>query len=202
MKRDSCPSRAASFIIRPARESDAAACLEIYAPFVRDTATSFEQGVPSLEEYQGRIRETLRRTPWLVAEQEGQVAGFAYAGRHRERAAYQWSVEVTVYLAPQFQRQGLGRRLYAPLFHCLRAQGFCNAFAVITLPNPASVALHEKLGFLPVGMFEKAGFKLGRWHDVGWWRLPLREAPDDPEAPRPLEDLLRKRSWEELLAET
>ena len=190
-----------AFIVRPARESDAAACLEIYAPFVRDTAVSFEAQVPSLEIYRGRILETLQRTPWLVAEQEGRVAGFAYATRHRERAAYQWSVEVTVYLAPQFQRQGLGRKLYAPLFHCLRAQGFCNAYAVITLPNPASVALHEKLGFLPVGVFGKAGFKLGRWHDVGWWGLPLREPPNDPEPPRPLAELLRERSWEELLAE-
>ena len=92
--------------------------------------------------------------------------------------------------------------MYTALFHCLSAQGFCNAYAVITLPNPASVTLHEKLGFLPVGVFGKAGFKLGRWHDVGWWRLPLRESPDDPEPPRPLEELLRERSWEELLADT
>ena len=191
-----------SFTVRPARDSDAAACLEIYAPFVRETAVSFEARVPSLEIYRGRILETLHRTPWLVGEAEGGVAGFAYATPHRERAAYQWSVEVTLYLAPQFQRQGLGRRLYAPLFHCLSAQGFYNAYAVITLPNPVSVALHEKLGFRPVGVFGKAGFKLGRWHDVGWWELRLQEPPTDPKPPRPLAELLRERSWEELLAES
>jgi phosphinothricin acetyltransferase len=129
-----------------------------------------------------RIETTLARHPWLVADDDG-VLGYAYATQHRSRAAYDWSVDVSVYLAPPARGRGLGRALYTALLDLLAVQGHANAFAGIALPNPASVALHETLGFTPVGVYRAVGWKLGSWHDVGWWqrRLSSSDAP-----PRPL----------------
>jgi phosphinothricin acetyltransferase len=165
--------------IRPAVPKDAAPCLDIYAPIVRETPTSFETQLPAAEEFAGRIRETIRDYPWLVAETEEStpaLAGFAYGRRHRERVAYQWSVEVSVYISDGHRRQGVGRALYAELLDILKRQGYFNAYAIITLPNAASVLFHESMGFEPVGVYRKAGYKLGRWHDVGWWSLRLRDS--------------------------
>ena len=159
--------------IRLATEKDAESVGRIYAPIVVSTATSFEQNPPSTEEIANRIRKTLPETPWLICAMGDEVQGYAYASRFRERAAYQWTVEVTVYVSPDHYRQGIGSRLYASLLACLRVQGFHTALAVIALPNDASVRLHERLGFEPVGVFRDIGFKLDRWHDVGWWRLSL-----------------------------
>ena len=170
-------------IIRVATEADAEAILAIYRPYVTEASVSFELESPTLDEMRQRITNTLQKWPWLVCEKDGQVAGYVYASKHRDRAAYQWGVDVTAYVNPHFQRGGLGRGLYASLFALLRWQGFYNAYAGITLPNPASVGLHEAVGFKPVGVYERVGFKLGDWHDVGWWQLRLQPLKDNPPPP-------------------
>ena len=168
--------------IRLATAADAAGALAIYAPYVRDTWVSFEAEVPTVEEMAARIEAAAPRYPWLVADDGGAVAGYAYAGAHRGRAAYQWSVEVSVYVAEAHRRRGLARRLYGALFDVLRVQGVANAYAGIAQPNAASVAAHEALGFEPVGVYRGVGYKLGAWRDVGWWalRLGAGSAPDPP----------------------
>lgn len=170
--------------VRLARESDAASIHAIYAPIVRDTVISFETEVPEVAEIARRIRTTLASLPWLVREEEGRVAGYAYASRHRERRAYQWSVDVSAYVDAAFRRRGIGRALYAALFERLVRQGYFNAYAGITLPNAASVGLHEALGFTPVGVYRGVGFKCGAWHDVGWWHRRLRDLVPNPQPPR------------------
>jgi L-amino acid N-acyltransferase YncA len=172
-------------VIRLAGTPDAAGVQAVYAPLVRDTAVSFEVEPPSVAEVGRRIARTLARLPWLVDERGGEVAGYAYAAEHRARAAYRWSVDVSVYVHPAARRAGVGRGLYAALLALLRAQGFANAHAGITLPNPASVALHEALGFAPVGVYRAVGFKSGAWHDVGWWQRRLSELAVPP--PEPLD---------------
>jgi len=159
--------------LRPAEPADAPALLAIYAPLVESTAVSFEDVPPSAEEMAARIVATLRTHPFLVAERQGTIAGYAYAGRHRARAAYRLSADVSVYVATEGRRRGVGRALYSALLEELARRGFHAAFAGIALPNPASVALHEALGFTPVGVYREVGFKLGRWHDVGWWQRLL-----------------------------
>jgi phosphinothricin acetyltransferase len=176
-------------IVRPAVAADAAGCLEIYAPIVRDTYTSFETEVPTPEEFARRIEETARDYPWLVCEIGGAIAGYAYARGHRERSAYQWAVEVSVFVAGDYHRRGVGCVLYTELFEILRRQGYFNAYAGIALPNPTSVAFHESMGFVPVGVYEKVGYKLGRWHDVGWWALRLKNDNSRPCDPVPCSEL-------------
>jgi L-amino acid N-acyltransferase YncA len=170
-------------MIRPARPSDAPDILAIYAPFVTDTVVSFEFEPPDVEEIRRRVGETLDRWPWLVWEQDGSVRGYAYGSGHRARAAYQWCVEVSVYVHPDTRRSGIARRLYAELFDRLRRQGFYNAYAGITLPNEASVGFHEAMGFQPIGVYPRIGYKFGRWHDVAWWSLRLREDEGEPTSP-------------------
>lgn len=170
--------------LRVALPRDAEAVSAIYAPVVRDTAISFELEPPDSGEMRHRIEITLDRFPWLVAEKEGRVCGYAYAARHRERAAYAWSVDVSVYVADDSRRRGVGRALYAALLSVLARQGFHRAYAGITLPNASSVALHESLGFAFLGRYREVGWKLGAWHDVGWWERPL--STSDGSAGRPL----------------
>jgi len=172
-------------------DRDGAACAAIYAPSVTDGVASFEELAPSPEQMADRIRNVSRAYPWLVAEIDGAVVGFAYAYLHHERAAYRWSANVTVYVDAGHHRRGVGRALYAELFGLLDRQGLYEAVAGITLPNDASVGLHESLGFVPVGVYRDIGFKHGRWHGVGYWQLTLRPhdpgvAPREPGPPRRL----------------
>lgn len=167
--------------IRPATLSDAAAMLSIYRPFVETTAVSFETKVPTVEEFASRVAKALTGWQWLVAERAGRCVGYAYGTSHRERAAYRWSVEVSAYVHPAHHRAGIGRALYEELFRDLAGKGFCNAFAGITLPNDASVALHRSLGFEPIGTFKSIGRKFDRWHDVAWFQRTLRDAPPSDE---------------------
>ena len=167
-------------LIRLASADDAEGMLAIYAPVVRETAISFELEPPSVEEFRGRIETTLARYPWLACEIDGVVAGYAYASEYKPRAAYRWSVEVTVYVSADFRRRGVGGALYSALFERLRAMGFYNAYAAITLPNDASVGLHESFGFEHLGTMRNVGFKLGEWRDVGWWQMGLRESVGTP----------------------
>lgn len=169
--------------VRLAEPSDAADIVSIYGPYCDSAIVSFEVVAPTLDQMRERISSVTAAYPWLVAETEGKVVGYVYASRHHERAAYRWSVDVAVYIAPSRQRAGVGRVLYEALFTILRAQGFFKAFAGITLPNPASIGLHESLGFRPAGLLRGVGHKFGKWLDVGWWQLDLqveRDAPSDP----------------------
>jgi phosphinothricin acetyltransferase len=170
--------------IRVATPLDADAVAAIYAPVVLETPISFELEPPTVDEMRRRIVATLERFPWLVSEDaHGQVDGYAYAGKHRERAAYQWSVDTTVYVRDGSRGQGVGTRLYRQLFERLAELGYFQAFAGIALPNAASVGLHESVGFTPIGVYRNVGFKCGAWRDVGWWQRLLRE-PTDPVEPR------------------
>ena len=170
--------------IREARPEDAAAIQAIYARIVTGTAISFEEVPPTIEEMRERIVTTQQTYPYLVAERDGRLVGYAYASQHRARAAYRWAVEVTVYIADGERRSGVGRRLYSELLPALAKQGFNAAYAGIALPNAGSVGLHERLGFQHVGTFPQVGFKLGQWHDVGYWRLELSSPSNSPRDPR------------------
>ena len=182
--------------IRMAGAGDAAAIADIYCPHVKDEVTSFEVTPPSAAEMARRIDGVLELAPWLVARDDaGDTIGYAYASRHAERAAYQWSVDATVYIREGDHRRGVGRALYRTLFPLLRLQGFYVAHAGITLPNAASVGLHESFGFRPVGVYPAVGWKLGAWRDVGWWHLPLQERPAKPAPPLPLAEAQRLPSW-------
>lgn len=172
--------------IRLATPDDAPAIQAIYAPYVRDTTVSFELEPPDTAEIRRRMENVLAMYPWLVCEVDGVPAGYAYASRFHPRQAYQWTVETSVYIAGDFHRRGLARLLYTALFRVLRAQGLINALAGISLPNPASVAFHEALGFVHVRTMPKVGFKHGRWLDVGYWQLTLQPHPETPEAPLPI----------------
>jgi L-amino acid N-acyltransferase YncA len=186
--------------IRLATPADAAAVQAIYAPVVQETAISFELTPPSVAEMARRIEETLLRYPWLVLERDGAVAGYVYAGAHRSRPAYRWSVDTTVYVDAKARRTGVGRALYTSLIRLLALQGFVSAYAGITLPNPGSVALHEAVGFRPVGVYRAVGWKLGAWRDVGWWHLLLQPPPAHPAPPRPLPEAARAPGWMAALA--
>jgi phosphinothricin acetyltransferase len=159
--------------MRSATVEDAAAIQRIYAPVVVETAISFEDVPPTVEEMAARIASTLKTYPYLVAVSDGEVSGYAYAGRHAERAAYRYSADTTIYIAPEARGKGVGRTLYAALLADLAGRGFHAAFAGIALPNPGSVRLHETVGFEPVGVYRQVGFKFGRWHDLGWWQRLL-----------------------------
>ena len=163
--------------VRPATLDDAEPLLVIYRPFVLNTAISFELEPPSVADFRGRIERSLGEWAWLVAERDRRPAGYAYAMPHRSRGAYKWSVEPSVYVDEGSHRQGIGKMLYEALLPLLTQKGYCNAYAGITLPNDASVALHRRLGFQAVGVFRSVGRKFGVWHDVSWWHLRLRPEP-------------------------
>lgn len=186
--------------IRIAQAQDSEAVAAIYRPYVETTAISFEAAPPDREEMGRRITETSTFHPWVVCEIDGQVAGYAYAARHRVRAAYQWSVDTSVYVERRYWWCGIGRGLYSSLVEILRAQGFVNAYAGIALPNPASVALHESVGFTPVGVYRGVGYKLGTWHDVGWWQLTLKTHVAPPTEPLDMAAVQRRPGWDSLLA--
>jgi phosphinothricin acetyltransferase len=180
--------------IRSITLDDARAVSEIYAPFVSDAATSFETVPPDTAEIQRRIKDRTPKYPWLVFEADGIVLGYAYGSQHRTRQAYQWSADVSVYTHERARKRGVGRALYTVLLDLLRRQGYFNAYAGITLPNPGSVRLHESMGFTPVGVYSRVGFKLGRWHDVLWLQLRLSEEPLPLCEPGPPEHLFD--DWE------
>lgn len=189
--------------IRLVTQSDAAALQAIYAPYVNETTISFETTPPTSEEMAARIQKTVAQYPWLVYEIQDEmpqdepeaakapsIAGYVYASSHRERKAYQWSVDVSVYIDPHYHRRNIGRGLYTALFDLLRAQGYINAYAGIALPNAGSVGIHTALGFEPVGIYRHVGYKLEGWHDVGWWVLHLASPPAQPLPPHPFRDLV------------
>ena len=170
--------------VRIASPGDAGDMLEIYAPFVRGTVVTFENDVPSVDDFARRVAEVLERLPWLACEEAGRVIGYAYACPHRARHAYRWSVETSIYVAEGKRGRGVGRSLYASVLEILRVQGVCNAYAGITLPNAESAGFHESFGFRPIGTFPTVGYKHRGWRDVGWWHLRLAEPSAEPPEPR------------------
>jgi len=160
-------------IVRDGMEADAVACAAIYAPYVRDTAVTFETEPPDTAEFARRIAAATARHAWLVLEDDGRVTGYAYGGPFKERAAYRYACEVSVYLEHGLRRSGGGRALYSALLAGLAERGYRTAAAGIALPNDASVALHSALGFAPVGTFRRIGWKHDRWHDVAWMQRDL-----------------------------
>jgi L-amino acid N-acyltransferase YncA len=163
-----------ALLIRAAdSDGDAAASAAIYGPFVIENWVSFELEPPDVGEMARRIARYGASHAWLVAEVDGAVAGYAYGSPHRDRAAYASSCDVAVYVDPAHARRGIGRALDAALLPLLADKGFHAAFAGIALPNPGSVALHEAMGFTPVGVYREVGWKLGGWRDVGWWQRLL-----------------------------
>jgi L-amino acid N-acyltransferase YncA len=185
--------------IRVARAADGPACADIYRPIVEETWISFETEAPSSEEMGLRIAATLPRFPWLVACEGDAMLGYVYATPHRERPAYRWSVDVTVYMAEAARRHGIGSRLYTVLFDLLRRQGYRSAFAGVALPNDASLGLHRAVGFVSLGTYEQVGFKFGGWRDVHWLRLGLSEAKGAPAEPVPFEVLRRDPAFADWL---
>ena len=166
--------------IRVATLEDAKAISDIYAPYVRDTVISFEYVPPDEAEMKARLAKVLARLPWLVFEEAGEVLGYAYASPHRERAAYQWSLDAGIYIGPNAHRRGVGRALYTVLFEVVKSLGYHRVYGGITLPNAASVGLHEACGFKLIGTYPEVGFKFGKWHGVGWWGLDF-ETSSAPE---------------------
>jgi phosphinothricin acetyltransferase len=174
-------------VIRGATPADGAAVAAVYAPYVLESVVSFEEQPPTADEMTERIAGG---HVWLVAELAGQVVAFAYGGPHRSRPAYRWSVEVSVYVASHATGRGLGRELYGQLLPLLGRLGYVSAYAGITLPNAASVGLHQAMGFVPAGVFRSVGHKHGSWHDVGWWQLALQLPPQSPVEPLPWDGTL------------
>jgi len=169
--------------IRPVRTTDAAAIAVIYAPIVERTAISFEESPPSDAEMHSRIEALTLAFPWLVAQMDDEVVGYAYACRHRKRAAYRWSADVSAYVHPRMRRAGAASTLYRALFRLLEALGYYSVFAGITLPNDASLGLHRAMGFEPVGIYREVGFKLGAWRDTSWWQRSIGARTQNPGQP-------------------
>ena len=172
------------FEIRTATAADAEGISAIYTPIVRDTVISFELLAPTVDEMRARIAATTATLPWFVSVDQGnRINGYAYARKHRERAAYQWAVDVSAYVREDSRKQGVASRLYGAVLEELTKLGYCQAFAGIALPNQASVGFHESVGFVPIGVYRDVGYKLGAWHDVGWWQKTLQR-PEEPSQPR------------------
>ena len=165
--------------IRKATLDDISDILGIYAPYIIDTCISFETEVPTVEEFTTRIENIMKNYPYLVCEADNKIVGYAYASKHRERAAYKYSADVSVYVASEYQRQGVGKTLYSKLFELLREQGIYTIYAGVSLPNDKSVGLHKSLGFKDVGIYRNVGYKLGKWIDVLWLEKTLRNY-DEP----------------------
>lgn len=175
--------------LRIASIKDADQIIEIYAPYVLYTNISFETDVPTAEEMRKRIGNVLAAHPWIVLEEDSRILGYAYASKHRERAAYRWSVDVSIYVRQYITGRGIGKALYKALLSILRLQGYYNAYAGICLPNEASVGIHESFGFRKIAHYTKVGYKSGQWLDTGWWELSLREHSSEPAEPIPLSKL-------------
>ncbi len=185
--------------IRLANKEDAKEVLDIYAFYIQHTATSFETKVPTVSEFADRMMHYISASPWLVAEESEKIIGYAYASPHRGRIAYQWNREVSVYVQRDFHRRGVATTLYARLFDLLRLQGYANALAGITLPNPKSVAFHKNRGFRLVGTYRKIGFKDSQWWDVNWYELFLQKEGFIPQKIMSMKKLLASASFKNIM---
>jgi phosphinothricin acetyltransferase len=188
-------------MIRTARDEDATAIRAIYAPSIIDGVATFETELPGVDTMRERLRARLQHYPWLVWEEAGEVLAYAYAGRFRERAAYDWIAETSIYVHADAYRRGIARRLYGVLLDVMTLQGITQAVGVITLPGTVSVAMHEKMGFTPAGVWRQSGYKLGQWWDVGVWQKSLLPAMSPPNPVTPYPALAGTPALQRLLAE-
>lgn len=173
-----------------AKAEDAPAIAKLYAPFVENTAVSFETTPPSADEMAKRIEGLASaQLPWLVMKNDHRLLGYAYAAKHRDREAYQWSVESSAYVDESVRRSSVGRNLYNALFDTLKRQGYQNVYAGTTLPNDASIAFHKSFGFREIGVYREVGYKLGKWHDVAWWYLRIGSHDANPKWPQGLDGI-------------
>lgn len=185
--------------IRLIKEEDCAAILDIYGPFISNTTITFEYVVPTLHEFTQRIRNISVQYPWLVCEIKDQVVGYAYASRHRERAAYQWSVDVSVYIKADYHRKHIAKALYTALIKILKLQGYINAYAGITVPNEKSKYFHEGFGFKSVGIYHNEGYKHGAWHNVEWLEYAISEHSLEPASPKPISQVCEIKEFNDIL---
>lgn len=176
--------------IRLATEADSVSILEIYAPFIRDTVITFENEVPTITEFKRRIFDIQKKYPWLVCEINGNIVGYAYASQFNDRAAYDWSSDFSIYINPQYQGKKIGKALYYCLFELSKLQGYCNAYAGVTLPNIKSERLHQSFGFNSIGVYQNAGFKLGNWYDVKWFGIKIKDYPKSPTEPKTIDEIV------------
>lgn len=179
--------------IRIARESDTDELLAIYAPYVKETAITFEYTVPTHEEFRDRIRKTLAKYPYLVAVQDAEILGYAYASEFKNRAAYDWAVETTIYVKQDSRKSGVGKKLYQALEEVLKQQHICNLYACIAYPNPGSIGFHERLGYQTIGHFSKCGYKFETWYDMIWMEKMIAEHDQHPEPFKPITEV---RGWD------
>lgn len=187
-------------VIRRANEGDAAAIAAIYGPYCESTVISFEEVAPTADEMARRVRTMGATRPWIVLEEGEAMVGYAYASAHHERAAYRWSASTAIYIDRRYHRRGAGRALYTTLFTLLSELGYFTATAGITLPNVGSIGLHESFGFKSVGVYRRIGFKMGSWHDVGWYQLMLRPDQPLPRDPRVIDEIVGTPAWEKAVA--
>jgi phosphinothricin acetyltransferase len=185
--------------IRLATPKDGEAILNIYKWYIENTAITFETEVPSAEAFGQRIENTLTRYPWLVCEVDGAVAGYAYASKHRERAAYQWSADFSIYVNEKYHRRHIAKALYQVLEEILRLQGYYTVFAGVTTPNPKSEAFHAAYGFDTVGVFENVGYKSGQWRDVKWFKYTLADYQKEPIAPKGFPEVTDTEALDKIL---
>lgn len=179
-------------VIRLVRPDDAEAIRTIYAPYITDSAISFEYEVPTAEEFRARVERISSFYPYIVAEEEGKIVGYAYAHEDMDRAAYQWNVELSIYLAPEATGKGIGKKLYKILLELLRLQGIKNAYACVAVPNPQSEGLHLSVGFRTVGTFTWTGYKHGAWQNVTWYEKLLGPYDENPQSVKSIHDVSEK----------
>lgn len=189
-------------VMRQVTPADAEAILNIYAGYVSGTTVSFEVEVPSVEEFKSRMEQIQAQFPWLVCEIDGVVAGYAYASKHAQRAAYRWSADLSVYISEKYHRRHIADALYEALFAILRAQGYYTVYAGVSTPNPKSEAFHLAKGFTVVGVYPNVGYKLGKWCTLTWYGLPLREYGEMPQEPKVLREALTEAKIKEILADS
>lgn len=185
--------------IRFATQEDSVAILGIYESYIRDTAITFEYEVPSVSDFNTRIENIMRYFPWLVCEIDGEVAGYGYAFKHGERAAYQWSADLSIYINEKHHRKHIATALYTALIEMLKLQGYYTVFAGVTIPNPNSEAFHTSFGFQKVGVFNNVGYKLGEWRDVKWFAFTLSEYKKEPKPPVAFSDIKDKKIIREIV---
>ena len=175
--------------IRIATEADSASILEIYAPFIMDTIITFEYEVPTLAEFAKRMTNIHKKYPWLLCEINGNIVGYAYASKFNERAAYDWSVDFSIYINPKYHGKNIGKSLYFSLSQLIKLQGYYNAYAGVTLPNIKSEGLHQSFGFKPIGVYQNVGYKFGNWYDVKLFGLKINEYPKSPIKPKNIDEI-------------